>query len=248
MDKSAILRRIQKLLAIANDGRGDPNEAAAAASQAENLMRKFDLEHADVIARDLRSGAEELGTADVISNMRGDKKATPQQKIPRWAGWLAFRIAKTNDCEIRYVTREDGWTVIRFFGTASDTQVASWTFDFLVSQLVAAIRAFQRAAPRSKSESDSFRKGFVLTVCARLSEQAKARAADAAQTSAGRELVLAKSSALVAKFGAFNYGRGSDANIADSRAASRGAEAGSRVDLGTRGIGGTRSATLAIGR
>ena len=39
-DLESILRRVRKLLAIAEDGRGDPNEAAAAAQQAERIMRK----------------------------------------------------------------------------------------------------------------------------------------------------------------------------------------------------------------
>ena len=38
-----VLRRVQKLMAIANDTRADPNEAASAAAHAANIMQKYGL-------------------------------------------------------------------------------------------------------------------------------------------------------------------------------------------------------------
>lgn len=45
----AVIRRVQKLLAIAQDDRANEHEAAAAAAQAEKLMRKFQIDHTDFI-------------------------------------------------------------------------------------------------------------------------------------------------------------------------------------------------------
>ena len=56
-----VMRRIQKLLAIANDGRGDPNEAASAAAMAEKMMRKYQLDNADIVAAVLMHAASAMG-------------------------------------------------------------------------------------------------------------------------------------------------------------------------------------------
>ena len=40
MDKDWAIKKVQKLMAIANDGRGNENEAERALNQAEALMRK----------------------------------------------------------------------------------------------------------------------------------------------------------------------------------------------------------------
>ena len=63
-DKDSILRRIQKLLAIAGDDRADPNEAAAAAGMAEKVMRKYQIDHAELIMNGLKQG-HDLSTEDI---------------------------------------------------------------------------------------------------------------------------------------------------------------------------------------
>jgi len=44
MDKDQAIRKAQKLMAVAMDGRGNDNEAERALAQAETLIRKFGIE------------------------------------------------------------------------------------------------------------------------------------------------------------------------------------------------------------
>ena len=45
--------KIRKLLAMANDGRGNEQEAETAARQAEKMMRAYQVEAADVVMKEL---------------------------------------------------------------------------------------------------------------------------------------------------------------------------------------------------
>ena len=53
-----VLRRVQKLLALASDNRANQNEASAAADMAERLMHKYQIEHQDVIIAALKRDDE----------------------------------------------------------------------------------------------------------------------------------------------------------------------------------------------
>ena len=48
MDKEQAIRKAQKLMAVAMDGRGNGHEAERALAQAETLMRKFGIEQAEI--------------------------------------------------------------------------------------------------------------------------------------------------------------------------------------------------------
>ena len=48
MDKEQAIRKAQKLMAVAMDGRGNDHEAERALAQAETLMRKFGIEQAEI--------------------------------------------------------------------------------------------------------------------------------------------------------------------------------------------------------
>lgn len=209
-NKEAVLRRVQKLLAIAGDERADPNEAAAAAKQAEKIMRKYQIEHADVVRRELE-GDDNFSTADCTVIMKRDVKGRGAHRpvvVPTWGQWLAVDVAKLFDCGARVSYNPERGAVMRFFGFASDVQVASWTFDYLVGQTIAAIRAFQRtpgAYKRTKEESDSFRRGFVVQLCHMLKAEAAAKAAEMAKAVTSRELMVVKQQAVERRFGEFRY-------------------------------------------
>lgn len=245
-----VLRRVKKLLAIANDSRADPNEAAAAAGQAEKIMRKYQLDNADVLREEMRS-AEAFETADVQVLMR--RGESPEgfrpSKIPGWGGWLAYSVAKLHGCEIRYVNLRDKGAAIRFYGFKADVQVAAWTFDYLVVTTIQALRAWQRVS-RTKAESESYRRGFALAVCGLIDKQTMLKRQDEsaaqAQAPTRNALVLVKAASLAEKYGDFNYGDASPskANLVGS-AYIAGREAGSKVRL-TQGIGANSSDRVAI--
>lgn len=240
-----VLRRVQKLLAIANDDRANPNEAAAAASQAEKIMRKYQIDEADAMRSDL-ANKDNFSTADCVAIMKRDVKgkgAHRPSKVPGWGGWLAYPCAKLNDCEIRYAYTERG-AVIRFFGFAADVQVASWTFDYLVSQMIGSLRQYQKNEARSKVESESYRRGFVLAVASMLNNSIAAKKAEMAAAVSSRALVVVKAQAVSERFGDFNYRTGGTSNATlEGNAYSAGRAAGSKVSL-TQGINGGSASKL----
>jgi hypothetical protein len=231
---AGLLRRIAKLLAIAGDHRADPNEAAAAAAMAERIMRKHQIEHAEVLTASLARNEEEMATADVETRIKtGEKYPRPPSSVPIWGQWIAVAVAKLHDCEVRY-----GWCprrgkVIRLFGVAADVQVASWTIDYIVASLVASSRAWHAAAPRSKADGDSFRKGYAQAVCAKIADMRRERQASPQMNA----LVVSKSQAIARAFGEFNYGKARAANITSHFAAAAGYAAGASLDLARRGVG-----------
>lgn len=238
MDMTKLLERVRKLLAIANDTRANPNEAAAAAAQAENIMRKFNIDHADVLLKRVQRGEEEFDTVNVSAFMKRDvDNGHVQKRTPKWAGWLGVRVAKLNNCEVRYSWDDKRGSVVQFCGYKSDTQVAGWMFDYLLGCMINDVRAWQKAAPRGKAESNSYREGFILAVCEKLRTLERERDAEMANTSAGTALVVAKAAAIAAHFGGFNYGKGKSASASDRDAFFAGQKAGARVDVGRRAVG-----------
>ena len=242
-DMEGVMRRVQKMLAIANDPRANPAEAAAMAAAAEKVMRKFQISHADALASSMRQ-SDAFSTADVQASMKRDsgygngaEKDYKPKKIPGWAGWIAYAVAKLNDCEIRYV-----WTVkgvaIRFFGFASDVQVAAWTFDYLVGMTIGGIRSWQRDEREKKTlkETESFRRGFVLAITAMLNRETRAKKEEMALLSSSRALVLVKSASIAERYGDFKYGSSKSTASVLGDAYMQGREAGSKVQL-RQGVG-----------
>lgn len=252
MDLEAILRRIRKLLAIAQDGRGDPNEAAAAAAQADKLMRKFNIDHADLLREQLKANGAGMATYECSANMkRGDPKRPPLKRNPLWAGWLGIRVANLNDCRVRFVRTPTG-AMVQFCGTTLDVQAAGFMFDYLVGQLIKGCRAFNSERLRTKAESDSYRKAFVIALCDKLTTMKEEREAELKRgggaTSSALALVNEKAKAIEEHFGAIKYGEGREATMSDHAATMRGFSDGQDVDVNVRGVSADSApATLLLG-
>lgn len=246
MDLDATLRRIRKLLAIAADSRGDPHETAAAAAQAEKIMRKFNLDHADVLRAGMkRDGASAMASRRVKANMkRDDPGRTPLKRPPKWAGHLGFEVAMLHDVQVRYAHAPDmGGAVVEFRGFAADVEVAAWTFDYLVGQMILGVNAHGAACreefgcPPSKTANAAFRDGFVSGLLLQLQRTRKEKDAEVAVHSAGTALVVAKQAAIAEHFGAVTYKEGTARQIRDGAAFLAGQEAGGRVDVARRAVG-----------
>lgn len=238
MDLNDALRKIEKLLALAADERGDPNVAASAARQASKLMATFNLEHADVLAKTIERGEAEFAEEVSSANMKRDEKRKPLKKNPLWAGWLAVRVAQLNECQARYGWRAGPGAVVRFLGTRADVTVAKWMFDYLVGAMIAGCRRFQSGPiTRTRAESDSYRKGFVLALCRALEEERKRRAGEMDSTVSGRALVVAKTAAVAAHFGPEQYQEERSVRASHGDAMRDGMRDGSRVDVARRAVG-----------
>lgn len=242
MNTDKLLERVRKLLAIANDTRANPNEAAAAASQAENIMRKFNIDHADVLLKRVQSGEEEFDTVVVSAFMKRDvNNGHVQKRSPNWAGWLAVRVAMLNDCDVRVVWDQTRGIAMKFCGYKADVQVSGWMFDYLLTCMINDVRAWQRVAPRTKIASNQYREGYVMAVCDKLRTMQAERTAAMQAASNTTALVVAKAAAIAEKFGSVSYTQGKARNVRDIDAYIAGSEAGSRVDVGRRAVGANQS-------
>jgi hypothetical protein len=238
----AVMRRVRKLLAIAEDGRGDVNEAAAAARMAESIMRKYQIAHADVIAVELQS-SDAFDSADVSSVLDPNAEGTKQSAA--WSGILAVPIAKLNDCQARYAKNPTRGKVIRFSGFAADVQVCRFTYEYIVNAMVLASRNFLKATRCSRAEAESFRRGFVSEVCSMLRQAKAEKDAQMQEASASRSLVIVKGDAVAKHFGETRYRK---ANLGSQGAAfAYGRAEASKLDVNRRGVGHTGSNTPRLG-
>lgn len=233
-DLAGVMRRVNKLLAIAGDDRANSAEAANAAAMAEKIMRKYQLDHEDIVRAEFKQ-KENFETVDACVVMKKGQAHKPE-KVPPWASWLAVSCARLNDCEVRFAfTRELG-ACVRFFGYKADVQVCGWMFDYLTTVTIRNCRAFQKESFRTKAESNSYRSGFVMRVNSALQAAKDAKVAEQPKTT-GTGLMVVKQQAVAEHFGEFTYGKAKEVKVSESSAFSRGRADGSRVDINRRGLG-----------
>lgn len=245
-----VMRRVAKLLAIAQDERADANEAAAAAQQAEKIMRKYQIEHADVVRKEFES-EENFGTEDCSVIMKRDVKGAGAHvpvQVPIWGQWLAVKVAKLLDAQARIERHPSRGAVIRFRGYKADVQVAAWTFDYLVGCVISSVRRWQKEATRTKAESEGYRRGFVTSILNMLAAEILAKKAEQATAASSRELVVAKAQAVARFFGEADYRKGKVVSASDAGAFAAGRTDGSKVSMrqGVRNDGATGQ--LALGK
>lgn len=215
-----VMRRVRKLMALANDGRGDVNEMAAAAEMAAKIMAKYRLDYADVLAAELRSGArfaEQEHEAPVYGRAARANK--------RWFQVLALVIAQVNECN-----GESTASGMRFYGLEADVMIAGYMMDYLGDQVHRVAEAY-KVLTKSSSAADEFALGMVRAIIAKLKEMIP-------QTeSTGTDLMMVtKKNVLREHFGremVIVYRK-----RAHSEHAQHGAVAGARVDVNRRGVGG----------
>ena len=211
MDHTAILTKVKKLLAVSEDSRANPNEAATAARQAQALLKKYNIDMADVIAVDLNTNKEAIGFNDVPLDYR---KGKVYRQMPAWVSFLATAVAKAYDCEAAAL----GPGTIRFFGYSADVQIASWVYSYLT-------RAIYRAVPKDSGVAGSraFCLGATRMVCARLRQEEA--------PSTGTALVVLKKSKIEETFGAFVYQAREVADPMDSLKYAEGIRFGSTINI-----------------
>jgi len=228
----SVMRRIKKLLAIAEDSRGDPNECAAAARMAESIMRKFQIEHADVISVELQH-EDALSSVDIGSTMDMGRRA---KEASGWAGILAVPVAELFDAQARYASTPEKGKTIRFSGYKTDVQMCRFTYEFIVNSMAAASRAYSKEHAVSRREAESFRRGYINACCASLKALKREKDTEVQQASSSRALVLSKANAVAAHFGAVRY-RTKMVRTSSALAYATGRDEGSKLQVGRRGVG-----------
>lgn len=245
----AVIRRVQKLLAIAQDDRANEHEAAAAAAQAEKLMRKFQIDHTDFIEREIKTDAAAMQTedcrADAITN------GTKAKTIPPWASLLAVGVARM--CEVGVTTADSQafGKCVRFYGYKHDVKLASWMMEYLVAtinRLAFLYRSSEDYRIHGRSVLTDYRKGVVQGILMNINKYCREREQEMQQMSSSRALVLVKKDAIVERFGNVFRTKKTQTSIRRDSSFSNGREAGQNVDIRRRGVehSGSNSGTLRL--
>ena len=230
MDKDQAIKKAQKLMAFAMDGRGNENEAERALVQAESLMRKFGIEQAEVASARAKSDFDWANDFHPYG-----PPGHPAKSCPRWFQFLATGIAVFTDTIVRMHYEPARGYGVGFYGERSDTLFAQWLAGYLKQSVWTALERARRAHPEwRRSEPEDFRKAMA----GRLSERMRALrngrdvefAAAASPHGTGTALVLVteKLEKRDAEFGAPRY-KVSRITMRSPVAVRKGQEAGDQV-------------------
>lgn len=240
----SIMRRIQKLLAIAQDDRANPNEAAAAAGMAERIMRKYQIEQADLIVKELKAGAD-LETSDCLCTAKTN--GTKVESVPLWASWMASAVADFNNCGARIVRNNQYEKIVRFYGYSGDVQVAKYMLDYLVATTLRLCKTYKETMEYQvlgRSAMASYRSGVAMGICASIRRLIAEKEQEQAAVSSCTALVVVKQEAIVAKYGEVFSKKTSITKTTQGSSYASGFSDGRKVDVTRRGVAGSSSAPM----
>lgn len=238
MDRETAMRKAQKLMGMATDGRGNEQEAETALRQAEFLMRKFGLEQSEVVASKA-SATFDWGT-DFAPYSWTDYRVT---SVPSWYQWIATAVANFTDTIVKLHSKADLGLGVGFYGEVSDVAFAVWLQTYLRD---AVRKTVERQTDLARSEKADFRKAMVLRLTARMRDLRAEREEVFKTSGTGRALVIVndKLAKRDAEFGAQTYGKAKRVELRSGAAAARGREAGDRVGFNRPISGGARHGVL----
>jgi hypothetical protein len=245
---ASVMRRIEKLLAIAQVDRANPEEASAAAGMAERIMRKYQLEHADVIMASLKAG-NDMGEMDCIATAKTN--GTKVLEVPLWASWLALQVARVNDCGAKIVRTANGEKAVRFYGFKSDAQVAGYTFNYLVATTNRLCKEFLKSEAyqtEGRRAVNSYRQGVSMGILSNLKKMVVEKLTEMKAATGGNQLMVLKESAIVEHYGQMKVSKVSRTSVNRDDSFSSGVRDGNSVDVNRRGVEGGDSSVKKLGR
>jgi hypothetical protein len=160
LDKTPIIDKIKKLLALANSC--NEHEAALAAAHAQRLLAAHNLAMADITASGRPQQADRIET-DVA------------RSLPKWTRHLSAGVSSAFDCQAIHHPAAGKLT---FIGVGADVQVAAYTFTYLdrtVRKLCSVYlkqhAGFAVAGRQRELMRNSYYLGAVSTITRQLQEQ-----------------------------------------------------------------------------
>lgn len=233
-DKDRIIEKIKKLLEVTEARGATPTEAATAARHAESMLRKYNLEMADVIAKSLQEDRDAV-TSDWARASVNPLGKRPQAKFPHWASVLAVPVSEMFDCHAAIDRMDVVGVVVRFFGYRTDVAVCKWTYHYLVDQVVKLSKEIKDEdipfGVTPKKYREDYRMGVTTTLCEKLREIVASKKQQDAANTTSTALVVAKRSAVEAKFGKFNYQNSKQQRERDPSAFHRGRRDGHKINV-----------------
>ena len=202
-----LIDRIKKLLALANNN-PSAEEAASAAAMAMRLMRKYNLESADLQAHELRKEGTIIRA--VVENGPNYKV-----RVASWFNVLVTGVAQSLGCEttISYNPSRTGMAMY-LHGARQDVEVANWLINYLhvqIDKLADAhwkdksllIRLRNDRAPYASErtrEKNNYRFGLAISVLQRVKEVYGADEEDVKGASSANALVALKNQLIREQF------------------------------------------------
>lgn len=222
-----VIERIRKMLAMAND-KANIHESAVAASMAEKLMRKYQLDMADITPPEQMYGARDVNTEYQWTGSRADA----------WVEWIAVGAAKLNDCEVKYTGSKRNLSMgFQFVGVGPDPTVAAEIFKYLTGEVQRLAKAI-----KGRKQINSFRMGAGSELSSRLAELKRQRDQEFRAKATGTALVIHKKALIEQEYGHFGYGS-SKTQASDYDAYHQGRQAAKGINLDDQ-IGADKRAAL----
>jgi hypothetical protein len=160
VEKSPIIEKIKKLLALANSS--NEHEAALAAGHAQRLLSEHNLAMADIEAAHKPDRADKVETASA-------------KTLPKWLRHLSAGVSAAFDCQAIHHPAAGKLT---FIGVGADVQIAAYTFAYLNRTVRKLCRTYMEqhvganvANRHRELMRQSYYLGAVSTITARLREQ-----------------------------------------------------------------------------
>lgn len=131
-----VIDRVKKCFARANHDSANETEAKAAAKLASDLMRRYQISQADIMANEVnqqRKNRGGLSTVDIRPAKDGGRAFTPG-----WVDWLCGAMNSFFDCRCfstRRVTGFDDRIEWTFYGVAEHTVFAAIAFEAIHNQI-----------------------------------------------------------------------------------------------------------------
>lgn len=219
MNKETALRKLEALLNMAKDS-SSPNEAAIAAGQARKLMDKFNLTEDSV--KDTKSKKYGTMPVDIFTG----------KKIPKTFWYLAWKVAKLNDC-LPWTRIVNGRKVVTFNGEHADTISAKLIYTYLVEECKKqADLAFANdtSGTHGKTFKHSFYYGFFEAIAEKVASELNERR-KAVDTSTGTALIVVKNQIVKDKFPELRYSGESTTAVNSNRGRAAGYTAGQNTGL-----------------
>jgi hypothetical protein len=155
MDKSAIIEKVRKLLALSNSC--NEHEAALAARHVQRLLSEHNLAMSDI----------EAGVANSTAD-RVDVSAA--RNLPKWVRALSGSVGNAFDCQVLHMPSRAN---LVFIGVGADPEVASYTFSYLertVRKLCAAYLKTMTANSYSRRQRELARHSYYLGAVSAISD------------------------------------------------------------------------------
>ena len=121
-----VIQRVKKLLALSQSS--NPNEAAAAMAAAQNLIRKHQLEVADLESQtgEVKEKPQAFENEPILSG----------KKVPLWKQRLFIILSSANGCKPIKTGQKFGEKHLYLVGRSSDVETVRYLFAFCVSEIV----------------------------------------------------------------------------------------------------------------